>query len=152
MKAAGVIACITLCTSLAVAKPPKDVQYQDGVLVSFKDVATGQHCSSNGSVDGKEDDNGNVTGSTSGTTSCSDRMTRRYTIKVGDSTYVIETALSGGQKAGAVASLGWSEVFAKKSVLWNQLPGTTFKVRSDTHGFYVKLGNRESLYEIVEAK
>jgi len=152
MKVAAAFCGLILCTSVALAKPPKNVQYQDAVLVSFKDVTTGQHCSSNGSVDGKEDDSGNVTGTTNSSTSCADRRTRHYTIKVGDSVYVIEPSLSGGQKAGAVASLGWSALFLKKSVLWNQLPGTAFQVRSDAHGIYVKIGNRESLYEIVEAK
>jgi hypothetical protein len=50
MKVAAAFCGLILCTSVALAKPPKNVQYQDAVLVSFKDVTTGQHCSSNGSA------------------------------------------------------------------------------------------------------
>jgi hypothetical protein len=151
MKIAAIALGFLLCTQVW-AKPPKDVQYQDAVLVSFKDITTGSNCSSNGTVKGKVDDDGNVSGDSNSTTSCSDKTMRHYTIKVGDSVFVLEPSMSGGQKAGAVASLGWSAVFAKKSVLWNQLPGTHMQVRSDPHGFYVKVGNRESLYDIVGAK
>jgi len=106
MKIAAIILTCLLC-SQAWAKPPKDVKYQDAVLVSFNRTGTGAMDAS-----------------------------RIYTIQVGSNTYVLEPL----------------PVFLyKSSVLMNQLPGTHLLVRTDGHSFYVKIGNRESHYGIVEA-
>lgn len=153
-RCSGVLALTFLAflgiTSWAKNKP--DADYQDGVLVSFKTITTGSSCSSSGHVNGTTDTNGNIAGTTNSTANCSDVTHRLYTVSVGENTFVLKPGLSKGSKAGAVASLGWSTLFAKDSVLSNQLPGTHIKVRSDADGFYVKVGNRESRYSVADAQ
>jgi hypothetical protein len=136
VKAAVILLSFLLCFQ-AQAKPHKDVQYQDAVLLSFRNVATGSSCTSTGSGKAKTDDNGDTEGNTSGQTDCSNNIVRRYTVQLGNITYVL------------VRAYGFS---FKSSVLANQLPGTHVLVRTDEHGFYVKIGDRESRYDIVEAK
>jgi hypothetical protein len=50
---------------------------------------------------------------------------------------------------GALLSMGWSTVFAKNSVLANRLPGTVLLLRGDGKHYYIKIGNRESMYAAV---
>jgi hypothetical protein len=134
----------------ASSKP--ELVYQDGVLVSFFTVTTGSSCSSSGTVKGQVNDDGAVSGSTNDNTNCSNNESRRYRIKVGDNAYVLRHTLSGGQKAAALASLGWGAMFMKQSVLANLLPGTPIKARSDGTGFFVKVGKKESRYEVIAAQ
>jgi hypothetical protein len=56
------------------------------------------------------------------------------------------TPLSTGERA----TLGWGKEFSKYSSLDHQLPGTALKVRDDGRHFYVRVGNRESMYSAVE--
>jgi len=126
--------------------------YQDGVLVSFREESTGSHCSTTGNVDGKVDNDGTVSGRTTGSSNCSDTHRRLYTVRVGENTYVLHPYVSGGVMAGAMATGGISLLFVKDSVLANLLPGTPIKVRTDEHGFFVKVGKRESRYTVVSAK
>lgn len=150
MKAALAL-CLVLCgTAFAAGKSQSD--YQNGILVSFYSVTSGSSCSSSGSVNGKVDDDGTVSGSTNGNTNCVNSESRRYKIKVGENTYVLRRTFSAGQKAGAIASMGWSALFIKNSVLANLLPGTPVQVRSDGTGFLVKVGKKESRYDVVAAQ
>lgn len=142
---------LLLC-STAWAKSKPLGEYQDGVLVSFYNVTTGSSCSSSGTVNGKVDDDGKISGSTDGNTNCSNNESRRYKIKVGDNTFVLRRTFTKGQKAGAIASMGWSALFVKNSILADLLPGTAIKVRSDGTGFFVKVGNKESRYDVVAAQ
>ncbi len=139
---------------LAVAYPAlaknklKDSDYQSATLLSFHTESRGSSCS--GKTNGQVDDSGNVTARTS--TECSDSQVRIYTIRVGERTLSIEPAATGKQIAKGMATLGWSEVFSKGSVLRDQLPGAQIKVRSDSSGLYVRVGKKESKFKIVEAQ
>ncbi len=125
---------------------------QDGVLVSFTEVVAGSSCSGTGKTNGTVDDSGNVSGTTTTNTNCSLNRRRHYTVTIGGSTMVLEPKATKKAKGAALATLGWSAVFAKESVLSNQLPGIHFLAWSDASGIHIKLGKRESLYEIVAAK
>ena len=133
--------CILLCAVVSIAfaktKERPDSDYQDGVLVSFRTVAAGSNCSSSGSMKGSVDESGNVEGKADHSGSCQDVNVRLYTIKVGDNTFVIKHA---------------PENWNRKSVLEQQLPGFKFKVRAQKDKLYIKVGERESPFFLVEAK
>jgi hypothetical protein len=152
MKRWCAVVLLFCCSVSAYAKDKAEPQYQDGVLISFRTISTGSSCSSYGNTNGSVDDNGKIVSATHSTGSCSNNVVRLYTIKVADQTYVVRHAATGGQKATALATMGWGALFMKQSVLANQLPGTHVLVRSDPHGFYVKMGKKESKFEVVEAK
>ena len=76
-------------------------------------ITSGSNCSSNGTVNGTVDDNGDVSGTSHGNATCSDTTVRLYTIKVGDNTFLVKPVPTVKQKAAAMATLGWSAVFAK---------------------------------------
>jgi hypothetical protein len=89
-------------------------------------------------------------GDTTGHTSCKDTETVLYTLKSGDNTFVLTLDRGTGAKAGALLSMGWSTAFAKSSVLANRLLGTALLLRGDGKHYYVKIGNRESMYAAVD--
>ena len=136
MKITVIILTFFLC-SQGWAKPHKDSEYRDAVLVSFRTVETGTSCSSNGKIEAKTDDSGNTKGSTSDNTNCSTSIVRQYTIKLGDNTYVIVYGYN---------------FLNLHNVLATQLPGAHMLIRPDKDGFFVRIGNKEARYEIVEAK
>jgi hypothetical protein len=149
-----------LSTPIAFAKDKTVYSYQDGVLQSFRTEQTGKRCSSdadtNGTVNANTDDAGNTNGTvhttTTGSTTCHDTQRALYTVKVAENTFVLTPAESGKGTAAGFATLGWSRVFAKNSVLAYQLPGTRIQIRSDGKHYFVKIGDRESLYSIVGAE
>lgn len=51
---------------------------------------------------------------------------------------------------GERATLGWGKEFSKYSSLDHQLPGASLKVRDDGKHFFVKVGNRETMYSAIE--
>jgi hypothetical protein len=124
-------------TAFAKTKERPDSDYQNGVLVSFRTVEAGNNCSSSGSVKGSVDDSGNVEGTTNSSDSCHNISVRLYTIKVGDSTFVIKHA---------------PENWNRQSVLEQQLPGFKFKVRTQKDKLYIKVGDRESPFFLIEAR
>jgi hypothetical protein len=136
MKLAAIVLSILLC-SQAWASPHKDAQYQDAVLVSFKDVKNGSSCSSSGSVKANTDDRGDTEGSTSSQTNCSNKVVRRYTIQLGSNTFVLVYGYN---------------LLNLHNDLSKQLPGARLRVRSDKGRFYVRIGDKEVRYDIVEAK
>jgi len=128
-------AVVTLAFAKAKERPDSD--YQDGVLVSFRTAAAGSSCSSSGTVKGAVDESGNVEGTNNSTGSCNDISVRLYTIKVGKNTFVIKHA---------------PENWNRKSVLEQQLPGFQFKVRTQNDKLYLRVGERESPFFVVEAQ
>lgn len=148
MRKLALFLLLTTVAALA-AKKPDLTDYQDAVLVSFKDVHTGSSCNSSGNVNAKADANGNVNGTTSSTTNCADGSVRQYSITVGSNSLTLERTFSKKQVGTALATAGFSAFFIKQSVLANLLPGTHILVRSDADGVYVKVGKKESRYDIV---
>ena len=134
------VVLLFLCVS-AFAATKND--YQDAVLVSSRMVSVGSSCS--GSTDGKVDDDGRINADT--TSNCSNRFGALYTISLHDQTFTLRPAATKKE----LLTLGWSNFF-KASVLHNQLPGSHILVRSASDGVHVKVGKRESKYEVVEAK
>jgi len=136
MKILAIVLSVLLCSS-AWAKTHKDADYQDALLVSFKDVKAGSSCASSGTVTANTDSAGKTTGSTDSEARCRDRVTRQYTVQVGKNTFVIV--------------YGYNFLNLHND-LSKQLPGSHLRVRSDKHGFYVLIGDKEARYDIVEAK
>lgn len=138
---------IVLATYAFAKDKPKDSDYQPATLVSFRTENRGSSCS--GRVDGNVDDSGNVSGRTN--SNCTANTIRLYTIDVKGQTLTIEPTETGKQTAKSMATLGWSSILSKGSVLRDQLPGAHIEVRSDPSGLYVRVGKRESKFKVVEA-
>ena len=137
---------------LAIAAPHPAPVYQDGVLVSFSTVRSGESCQTSGTATARSNGDGTATATSDGEATCSDVMRRHYTLKVGDSQFVVKPAISKKVAAMGAATIGWGLLFTKQSVLANLLPGTHILVRTDDQGFHVKVGKRESLYTVVSAQ
>jgi hypothetical protein len=148
--ALGVILTIMCWDTSLFAKGHPSLDYQDGVLVSFQTFQSGSSCRSSGTVEGEEDSSGSVKGTTQSTTVCSNNTVRHYIIAVSGHRYVIEPSWTKKKAAMGVATLGWSALFEKKSVLADLLPGTHVLVRTNETGFYVKVGKRESRYIVLD--
>jgi hypothetical protein len=133
--------CILLCGLVTIAsaktKERPDSDYQDGVLVSFRTTTSGSSCSSSGTVKGEVSDSGDVDGTTDTSGACHDISIRLYTIKVGDNTFVVKHA---------------PEIWNRKSVLVQQLPGFRFKVRTQKDKLFIKAGDRESAFFLIGAQ
>jgi hypothetical protein len=136
MKLAATGLCFLLCAQ-AWAKPHKDANYQDAVLVSFKDVKGDSSCTSTGTVKANTDSSGDTTASTASETNCRNRIVRQYTVQLGSNMFVI------------VYGYNFLSLHNDLSKL---LPGAHLRVRSDKSGFYVRIGDKEARYNIVEAK
>ncbi len=136
MKVAAIALSFLLC-SQTWAKSHKDADYQDAVLVSFRDVKTDSSCTSSGTVKASTDSSGDTTGSTSSETNCRNRIVREYTVRLGSNTFVI------------VYGYNFLNLHNDLSKL---LPGAHLRVRSDKGGLYVRIGDKEARYDIVEAK
>jgi hypothetical protein len=151
-----VIATLTLVNLPMHAKDKAHYDYQDGVLQSFRTEDTGQQCSTtsdtNGTVDATTDDSATINTSTTSSTSCRDTQRALYTLKVADNTFVLTPSTTGKGAALGMATLGWSQVFAKNSVLAYQLPGTHVQIRSDGKHYFIRINDRESMYSLVGAQ
>ena len=146
MKFIPIALTLALLSPVAFAKDKQpDSAFQDATLVSFRAVATGSSCShaasTTGNVVASTDEGGNTTGTvkstTDGNTNCRDTGWMYYTLQVGDHTYVVHNAITFGYR---------------DSDLKGQLPGAHVLVRTDAKGFYVRVGNKESKFVVVEAK
>jgi hypothetical protein len=135
MKPTAILVLITLCLP-ASAKPPKDTQYQDAALLSFKDVQEGSSCASTSKLKAKTDDNGDTEGSTSAETTCSKKVERHYSIRFGDSIFVLVYGYN---------------FLNLHDVLASQFPGAHMLIRMDKKNLFVRIGNHEARYDIVEA-
>lgn len=139
------LALLLVCALPGFAKDKPQRNYQDGILVSFRTVTTGTSCNheakTTGNVDAHTSEQGSTSGTvqadTKGSTDCSNTYERLYTVQSGGNTYVLEYE-------GAA--------FYRPSVLAKSLPGTQVKVASDGKHFYVRIGKKESKFQIVEAK
>ena len=69
--------------------------------------------------------------------SCQDKSIRLYTIKAGDNTLAIKHGI---------------EIWNRESVLARELPGFKFKVRTQKDKLFIKVGERESPFFVVEAR
>jgi hypothetical protein len=136
----SIVLIFLMCSPLLAASKS---DYQDAVLVGSRMIAVGSSCS--GDTNGKADDDGRISADTS--SNCSNRYTALYTITLHDQTFTLRPAMTKKE----VLTLGWSSMF-KASVLHNQLPGSHVLIRSASDGVHVKVGKRESKYEVVEAR
>lgn len=133
----------------AASKPA--VPYQDAVLVSFTTVADGQSCSSTPVYAPSNNNTQPPSQVSSVQTACSDSQTRRYTLRVGEQSYVVEPDTTGKESARNAAliigTIGYGALFVHQhDVLANQLPGAHILIRSAGNGFRVKVGKKESYY------
>jgi hypothetical protein len=148
------LAALLLCCSFALGATKPEPVYQDAVFKDFHYSQTGQSCTTSGGSNGTVDAHTNSSGHTSGTvnttssatTDCSINRMALYTITAGEHEYVItprHLPFSGSPIAAA---------FRKNSDLYGVLPGTPLKIRTESENFYVKIGNRESVFKLVSAK
>jgi ubiquitin len=136
MKLLPVVVLLAIA-SVAVAKEKhSDSDYQDGVLVSFRSTVTGSNCSASEKARGSVSNSGAVESKSEGSGSCSNITTRLYTVKIGENMFEIEALPVTWNRANA---------------LENQLPGYRFRVRTEKGEFYIKIGNRETAFEVREA-
>ena len=103
-------------------------------------------------MQGHASDSGEVTGQTTSTSNCIPRETAYYTIAAGDHIFVLRPEFNGKQIRLNAVTLGYANFFRKNSVLYHQLPGTSIWVRTEGNAMFVKVGKRESRYEVVEAR
>jgi hypothetical protein len=116
------IASLLVFTGTAFAGDMAPVSYHDGTLV-------GLPCSGNPDQ------------------TCSADYQGEYMVKSEGILYAL-TPVSTAERA----TLGWGKGFSKYSSLDHQAPGTAIRVRDDGKHFYVKVGNRESMYSAIEAR
>ena len=137
--------CPVVCASAA-EKP--DVAYQPATLMSFHDRATGTSCRGSGT-----DENTGIGSTTTveTTSHCSEHTERLYVVKVGPNAYTLRLKFGKG-KTALHAFLPITGLADKQSVLAGLLPGTVLLVRADESAFHVKIGKRESDYEVVAAE
>jgi len=141
-----IVCTILLFSTAASAKSHPASDYQDAVLVSFRDIAHGSTCDHTASTSGdvsahtKDDGytSGTVTAKTTGTSACRDIQIRHYTLRVADHIYVVQPAY----------------VFLNRStfLLLHERPGTRVQVRFDKKALFVRLNDKESKFDIVEAQ
>jgi len=150
------IAMAFVCLLYLMARPCSAAShpntYQDGVLVSFQNITSGAQCSSTTTATATSDGPGAAHADSDGHTTCHNVVDRHYTVKVGDTVFIVKKSSSKKGMALGYATLGWSHAFEKDSVLANLLPGTPIMVRTDGEGFHIKVGKRESIYTVVAAQ
>ena len=153
----ALFAVLLCCAPLfAKGKPEPQYVYQNGTLKSFQMVNEGSSCVSNGnttgqvngSVDEGGDVSGNVKANTTTNTTCVPRKIAYYTIAVGSQTLILTPSVTKREGITALATLGYSRLFQKNSVLYDLPPGTPIQVRAKGTAIYVKVGSRESKYRI----
>jgi hypothetical protein len=136
---------LALLSPAALAKDKQpDSSFQDATLASFRVVTTGSSCShaasTTGNVEASTDEDGQTSGTisstTNGDTSCGNTGWIYYTLQVGDHTFVVHHAPPA----------------FKSSDLKGLLPGAHVLVRTDSKGFYIRVGNKESKFVVAEAK
>jgi hypothetical protein len=140
-----ILVFLGFCALPLLAKDKPQYIYQDGVLVSFRAVATSTSCSqetsTKGNIDANTDDDGYTSGTvestSTGSINCTPRGWIYYTIAAGGHTYVVHHAV---------------EAWNRASDLHRQLPGAHVQVRFDKKGLYIRVGTKESKFVIVEAK
>ena len=146
MKTALAVFLLLCAPGFAKAKP--HYEYQDGVLVKFQDIPAGSTCNTSGSINANTKQNG--VADTSSSTNCYSKTRRLYTIAIGEHTVVIQPVLNKKQFASVVSTYGLAAFWIKNSVLAGLRAGTHVQVRSVGDDFYVKVGQRESKYRVVE--
>lgn len=107
------------------------------MLVGFKDVAGGSKCDSNSTIKASTDDHGGTSGTVSSQTDCANRTVRQYTVQLGNNTLVIV--------------YGYNFLNLHNELV-KQLPGAHLTVCAEKNILYVRFGEREVKYNIVEAR
>ncbi len=121
-------AVLLLSTSAAFASGMAPVSYHDGTLVSFTVPASVTNCAEAG---------------------CDDSQVL-YMVRSEGILYALTPASSGSFVERA--SLGLNRAMGKTSTLYHREPGTTLQLRDDGRHIFVKVGNRESMYEEIESR
>ena len=121
-------AILFLSTSAAFASGMAPVSYHDGTLVSFTVPASVTNCAE---------------------AACDDSQVL-YMVRSEGVLYALTPAQSGSFVERA--SLGFSRAMGKTSTLYHREPGTPLQLRDDGRHIFIKVGNRESMYEEIEAR
>lgn len=100
-------------------------------------MADGFKCDSNGTVKANTNDQGDTSGTVSSRTDCANRTVRQYTVQLGNTTLVIVYGYN---------FLNLHNELAK------QLPGAHLAVCAEKSILYVRFGEKEVKYSIVEAR
>lgn len=122
--------------------------YQDGILTKVRTIVVSNACSHSTESDAAAYGN-TARGNVAGSASCYDIKGAVYTVRVGDAEY--ELSPDRSVVARATAFLPGSAAFVKRSSLANHLPGTPVKLRTDAHGIFVLVDQRETRYSVFDA-
>jgi hypothetical protein len=121
-------AVLLLSTSAAFASGMAPVSYHDGTLVSFTVPASVTNCAE---------------------ATCDDSQVL-YMVRSEGILYALTPAQSGSFVERA--SLGLNRAMGKTSTLYHHDPGTALQLRDDGRHIFIRVGNRESMYEEIESR
>ncbi len=144
---------VLLCVTPAFANEKPQYTYQDGVLQGFHRGPSESRCvertDSSGSVSSTTHNyDSSVDLSTTGSSSCTDEYTVVFTVKSGGATYILTPRGDSDETKGGLLT----RAMIWHSVLQNQPPQTPIKLRSDGRHFFVKIGDRESMYSVARVE
>lgn len=107
---------------------------QDAVLVSFQDVVDGASCTGIYAAN------------------CQTTTARHYTVSAGSQVFVLEHILSRAEMRRNIGAGVWKPRVDQRSVLVDQLPGVHLQLWREKDGVHIRLGDKESLFQIVGAR
>jgi hypothetical protein len=128
------LVCLLAVSSLAFAAVNPPSGYHDGTLVSFH-AASGDNCTVGSAEKG-----------------CDDEYSGQYTVKSEGIVYILTPVRTTKGSFTHRATLGLGKTLNKNSSLYHQAPGTALQLRDDGKHTFVKVGDRESMYDSVEAR
>jgi hypothetical protein len=139
------------CVVPAFANEKPQYTYQDGVLQGFQRAPSASSCVEGSDSSGlatSNTHNDNNTVNPAGSTSCEDQPSVVFTVKSGGATYLLTPRGDSDESKGGLLT----RAMIWHSVLQNQPPQTPIKLRSDGRHFFVKLGDRESMYSVARVE
>jgi hypothetical protein len=134
----------------ALANNKPQYTYQAGILQGFRRGQSGSNCiegtNASGTVSTSLDSFGSTGGkafaNAAGASSCDENYSVVYIVKSGGATYALTPRGDSDESKGGLLI----RALIPHSVLDHQPPQTPIEIRSDGRHFFVKIGDRESVY------
>jgi hypothetical protein len=138
------------CAAPAFANEKPQYAYQEGILQSSRHERSGNHCieSSNASESAGASTEGRGDETSAGFNSCNDDDSIAFTVESGGAIYILTPKGDCDPSKGGLVI----RALIRHSVLENQPPQTHIELRSDGRHFFVKLGDRESMYSVARVQ
>jgi hypothetical protein len=149
----ALLLAMLLCVVPAFANEKPQYTYQDGILQGFhrepSESRCGEGSDSSGAVAATTHNyDSTAYPSTTGSSTCTDEYTDVFTVKSGGATYILTPRGDSDETKGGLLT----RAMIWHSVLQNQPPQTPIKLRSDGRHFFVKIGDRESMYSVARVE